>query len=142
MQWSAEDVIQNVRHFVTIVKRATGTQKSPDSEKGASTKPGMCSICTVRIICKLMSPSSYCHYQDRVKFAAGTWHTNIRFIVFYCVSELRCYQYKCRSSGDKSMQNINQQIVVNPPSYPSHFGFCFSSCLSCVPVRLLKAWRS
>lgn len=36
-----EDVVKNVRQFVTVVKRATGNQKDPeDQKKGKSTKPG------------------------------------------------------------------------------------------------------
>jgi len=36
MHFSVEDVVKNVRHFVTVVKRATGNQKDPADK---STKP-------------------------------------------------------------------------------------------------------
>jgi len=40
MYFPVEDVVKNVRHFVTAVKRATGNQKDPGEQKtGKSTKP-------------------------------------------------------------------------------------------------------
>jgi large subunit ribosomal protein L1 len=40
LHFPVEDVVKNVRHFVTVVKRATGNQKDPEEQKaGKATKP-------------------------------------------------------------------------------------------------------
>ena len=43
MQFPIEDVVRNVRHFLTSVRRVTGNSRDPDSDRRgkASGAPGM-----------------------------------------------------------------------------------------------------
>ena len=57
MQFPIEDVVRNVRHFLTSVRRVTGNSRDPDSDRRgkASGAPGMAFPCVPRCLPNSMS---------------------------------------------------------------------------------------
>jgi large subunit ribosomal protein L1 len=41
MDYPADDVVKNIRHFLSVIKKATGNQRAPDGKRPKDdTKPG------------------------------------------------------------------------------------------------------
>lgn len=80
MHFPVEDVIKNVRYFLSVVKRATGNQRDPDADpKESSKRPGE-SCSGYGGISALKEHCSYRHHKGDSEFDARPRYSHRRSI--------------------------------------------------------------